>query len=72
MLLELGSRLYYEMRQNPKTENQIQLVYLEKIGENIDILEGVSFHTIKIRLRVNTEDERPNKVTVYSEDLETI
>lgn len=72
MLLELGSRLYSEMRQNPKTENQIQLVYLEKIGENIDILEGVSFHTIKNRLRVNTEDERPNKVTVYSEDLETI
>lgn len=30
MLLELGSRLYSEMRQNPKIENQIQLVYLEK------------------------------------------
>lgn len=72
MLLELGSRLYSEMRQNPKTEKQIQLIYLEKVGENIDILEGVSFHTIKNRLRVNTEDERPNKVTVYSEDLETI
>lgn len=72
MLLEIGSRLYNETRQNPKTANQIQLIYLEKLGDTIDVLEGASFHSIRNRLRVNTEDERPNKVTVYSEDLETI
>lgn len=72
MLLEIGSRLYNDMRQNPKTASQIQLIYLEKVNDTIDILEGVSFHTIKNRLRVNIEEEKPNRVIVYSEDKETI
>lgn len=72
MLLELGSLLYNERRLNPHTANQIQLIYLEKVGNSIDIIEGVSFHTIKNRLRVCTDDEVPNKVMVYSEDNEAI
>lgn len=73
MLLEIGSRLYNETRQNPHTSNQIQMIYLEKLFPTsiIEILEGVSFHTIKNRLRVNIEDEKPNKIYIYSEDEET-
>ena len=72
MLLKLSWNLYNESLQNTHTRGQIQLVFLEKLKSgDINIRDHVSYDTIRNRLKVSIEEEKPNKVLVYSEDWET-
>lgn len=73
MLLEYGWNMYNETQKNKYTKKQIQLIYLEKKRTgDIEILANASFNTIKNRLKVSIDEEKINKILVYSEDAETI
>ncbi|OGV35810.1 MAG: ABC oligo/dipeptide transport, ATP-binding protein [Lentisphaerae bacterium GWF2_45_14] len=61
-----------QLQQDPKIANQVNVVFFEKCDNNIQILENLEFQYIRLRLKVLIEDIIIPKISVFTEDNETI
>lgn len=69
-LLEEACKQYQESQKHVNSNNQIQVLYLEKEDEHVKLTNIKDFQTIKNRLNVSIGNSTPKKLTVYTEDEE--
>lgn len=72
-LLENGYQLLKEADANPNTTDSVQILYLEKKDNNIEILEKFPFAAVKNRLQhITSPKTKQKKVLLFTEDPEAI
>lgn len=73
-LLRAMDDLVNEVNQQPQTANQVKIVYLKRVDNKIEIKQDTDFNSIQLDLNVVAEGNKckKNKITVYTEDKETI
>lgn len=61
-----------EWQGNPKFENQIKVIYLQKFDNNIRVFENVPYSTINDNLKVIISNQRitEKKIPIFTEDRE--
>lgn len=72
-LLENGYQLMKEADVNPMTANSIQILYLEKKDDKIEIQEKFPFAAIKNRLQhITSPKAKQKKILLFTEDQEAV
>lgn len=72
-LLKLGYELMQEAKENAETQNNIQLIYLEKKDDSIKIFDNFPYSAIENRLQhITSPRKKSPKVTIYTEDPEAV
>lgn len=69
-LLEEVCSQYIDCQKHAKTNNQIQILYLEKVNGLIRLTNIKNYQTIRNRLNVSLSQDLPKKLIVYTEDEE--
>jgi len=71
ILLKKAYEMRAKMNKRPETEGQIQILFLQKKDQDVQISDNVTYNDMKNILDVNVTKEEDEKIIVYTEDEET-
>ncbi len=69
-ILEKACNLQKDLEKTIATQNQLRVVFLEKLNSKVKVIPAVSFHTIKHRLNLTLSEKKNSKIDVFTEDME--
>jgi AAA15 family ATPase/GTPase len=71
-ILEKGCELQEKNKNVPASKNHVKVIFLEKVNNEIIVLDNANLNTIKHRLNVTIGNKDASKIPVYTEDKEAI